>query len=194
MTTQIHSYFKLNVKDCIFMLIDVQDSLFKTVQDNKIIEMNMRLLLRLSSIMNIPLIVTTQNAQKLGPTVPILSKNFHQDQKIHDKLAFSCLKVPTVVEELHNNDRKTLILFGIEAHKCVYQTAIQALEQNYNVIVVTDAVSSRTQENKQIGLQRLRDSGVIVLSTEMIIYELMGEAGTPTFRTMLPYLKDPTTI
>ena len=176
------------------MLIDVQDSLFKAVQDNKIIEMNMRLLLRLGSILNIPLLVTTQNAPKLGPTIPILSKIFPQNQKVHDKLVFSCLKVPTVVEELQNNDRKTLILFGIEAHICVYQTAIQALEQGYNVIVVADAVSSRTQDNKQIGLQRLRDSGVILLSTEMVIYELLGEAGTPIFRTMLPYLKDPTTI
>ena len=191
---QNHSYFKLNVKDCIFMLIDVQDSLFKAVQDNKTIEMNMRQLLRLSSIMDIPVIVTTQNAPKLGPTIPTLSKLFHQNQKVHDKLAFSCLKVPTVVEELQSNSRKTLILFGIESHICVYQTAIQALEQNYNVIVVTDAVSSRTQENKQVGLQRLRDSGIILLSTEMIIYELLGEAGTPTFRTMLPFLKDPTTI
>ena len=192
--TQNHAYFKLNAKDCICMLIDVQDSLFKAVQDNKIIEMNMRLLLRLGSILNIPLLVTTQNAPKLGPTIPILSKIFPQNQKVHDKLVFSCLKVPTVVEELQNNDRKTLILFGIEAHICVYQTAIQALEQGYNVIVVADAVSSRTLDNKQIGLQRLRDSGVILLSTEMVIYELLGEAGTPIFRTMLPYLKDPTTI
>ena len=181
----------LNQNDCIFMLIDVQNSLFKAVHDNNSIEMNMKLLLRLNNILDIPLIVTTQNAPKLGPTLPSLSKLFKQGQKEHDKLTFGCLRVPAVLDELKETKRKTLVLFGIEAHICVYQTAIEAVMDKYNVVVVTDAVSSRLLDNKVTGMQQLSKSGVNLLSTEMVIYELLGEAGTDNFRAMLPYLKDP---
>ena len=173
------------------MLIDVQNSLFKAVHENNSIEMNMKLLLRLNNILNIPLIVTTQNAPKLGPTLPSLSKLFKQGQKEFDKLTFSCLKVPAVLDELKEINKKTLVLFGIEAHICVYQTAMQGIIDNYNVVVVTDAVSSRVLDNKLTGLQQLSKSGVNLLSTEMVIYELLGEAGTDNFRAMLPFLKDP---
>ena len=173
------------------MLIDVQNSLFKAVHENNSIEMNMKLLLRLNNILNIPLIVTTQNSPKLGPTLPSLSKLFKQGQKEFDKLTFSCLKVPAVLDELKEINKKTLVLFGIEAHICVYQTAMQGIIDNYNVVVVTDAVSSRVLDNKLTGLQQLSKSGVNLLSTEMVIYELLGEAGTDNFRAMLPFLKDP---
>ena len=173
------------------MLIDVQGSLFNTIHDNKTIEQNMKILLRLRGILNIPIIVTTQNAPKLGPTLPSLTSLLPNHQKQFDKMVFSCLKVPEVVGELKTSDYKTLVLFGIEAHICVYQTAIDALMKKYHVVIVTDAVSSRTAENKSTALQQLRQSGATLISTEMVIYELLGEAGTKNFKLMLPYLKDP---
>ena len=182
----------LSTEYCVFMLIDVQESLFKVIYDNKNIEMNMKLLLRLAEVLKIPLIVTTQNAPRLGPTLPSLSKLFRENQKEYDKLTFSCLRVPGVFKELEEKKPKTLVLFGIESHICVYQTAIEAITKDYHVVVVTDAVSSRNVENKSTGLRQLIQSGVNLLSTEMVIYELLGEAGTTDFRKMLPYLKDPT--
>ena len=142
--------------------------------------------------MSIPLVVTVQNAPKLGPTLPSLIKLLPDGQKEYNKLVFSCLKVPEVNNDLQTIKRKTVILFGIEAHICVYQTSIDALAKDYNVVVVTDAVSSRTLENKTTGLNQMQKAGVNLLSTEMVIYELLGEAGTTNFRAMLPYLKDPT--
>ena len=140
--------FILKPEECTFILIDVQDSLFKTIHNNKFIEQNMRLLLRLREILNIDLIVTTQNAPRLGPTLPSLSSLLPDSQKQIDKMVFSCLKVSDVITELNIFNHKTLLLFGIEAHICVYQTAIEAITKGYNVIVATDAVSSRTVENK----------------------------------------------
>ena len=183
--------FTLNASDCTFILIDVQESLFRFIHDNKTIEMNMKLLLRLREILNIPLVVTVQNGTKLGSTLPSLVKLLPDDQKEINKLVFSCLKVPEVVNDLESINRKTLVLFGIESHICVYQTSIDALSKDYNVVVVTDAVSSRTSENKTTGLNQMRKSGANLLSTEMVIYELLGEAGTTNFRAMLPFLKDP---
>lgn len=186
--------FILNSKEISFLLIDVQGTLFNVIHDNKAIELNMKLLLRLRNILNIHLIVTTQNAPKLGPTIDSLSALFSKNQKEIDKLTFSCLKVPNVLTELEANNSKTLVLFGIEAHICVYQTAIDALRKKFNVIVVTDAVSSRTLENKLVAFEQLRHSGVSLLSTEMVIYELLGEAGTNNFRAILPFLKDPSKV
>jgi isochorismate hydrolase len=82
----------------------------------------------------------------------------------------------------------TLIFVGVEAHICIYQTAMGALEQGLTPWVVADAVSSRAKSNYELGLARLAAAGVIVGPTEMIIYELLGRAGTPEFKAILPYI------
>ena len=184
------SIFFLNSEETAFLLVDVQESLMKAVQERDKIETNMKLLLRLAQIIGIPVTVTTQNASRLGPIIDSLTNLLLKEQKIYDKLVFSCLRVKPVLEEIQS--KKTVVLFGVEAHICIFQTAMQALSAGYNVIVVSDAVSSRVIENKEAGLQRLREVGVILYSTEMVIYELLGEAGTDDFRAMLPYLKDNT--
>ncbi|MHA1990318.1 MAG: isochorismatase family protein [Candidatus Hodarchaeales archaeon] len=189
MNSKNNEVFFLQKDKVAFLLIDVQESLMKAVQDRTIIETNMKLLLHLSKIMNIPVTVTTQNAKNLGPTIDSLINLLPEDQKIYDKLVFSCLRVESVLEEIKN--RGVLILFGVEAHICVFQTAIQALSKGYEVIVINDAVSSRVDSNKQTGLKRMEKSGVMLYSTEMVIYELLGQAGTENFRRMLPYLRDP---
>ncbi|OLS24614.1 MAG: hypothetical protein HeimC3_18860 [Candidatus Heimdallarchaeota archaeon LC_3] len=188
MNIKNETVFFLHSEETAFLLVDVQKSLMNAVQDNNRIETNMKLLLRLANVIGIPVTVTTQNASRLGPTIDSLTNLLHKDQKIYDKLVFSCLRVKSVLEEIQS--KKTIVLFGVEAHICIFQTSIQALSAGYNVIVVNDAVSSRVIENKESGLQRLREAGVILYSTEMVIYELLGEAGTDNFRAMLPYLKD----
>jgi isochorismate hydrolase len=82
----------------------------------------------------------------------------------------------------------TLILVGVETHICIYQTAMGAMEQGLTPWVVADAVSSRTKVNYQLGLSRLNAVGAIVGPAEMIIYELLGRAGTPEFKAMLPHI------
>ena len=85
--------------------------------------------------------------------------------------------------------RNTLLLCGMEAHICVLQTALGALNQGYIVHVAADAVGSRTELNCRLGLDRMRTAGAVISSTEMIIYELLGGSGTAAFKLMLPYLK-----
>ena len=189
MNSKNDKFLFLHKEEVAFLLIDVQESLMNAVQDRRTIETNMKLLLRLANILNIPITVTTQNAKRLGPTIESLTYLLPDEQKIHNKLVFSCLRVESVLEEIKN--KRILILFGVEAHICVFQTAMQALSEGFKVIVVNDAVSSRVEFNKQSGLERLKESNVMLYSTEMVIYELLGEAGTDHFRAMLPYLKDP---
>jgi nicotinamidase-related amidase len=86
-------------------------------------------------------------------------------------------------------DRTTMLLCGMESHICVTQTALAALREGYGVQVASDAVSSRTEWNWKIGLDRMRAAGAVISSTEMMLYELLRSSGAPAFREMLPYLK-----
>jgi nicotinamidase-related amidase len=86
-------------------------------------------------------------------------------------------------------NRNTLLLCGMESHICVMQTALAALREGYIVQVASDAVSSRTEWNWKIGLERMRAAGAVISSTEMMIYELMRSSSSPAFKEMLPHLK-----
>ena len=85
--------------------------------------------------------------------------------------------------------RNTLLLCGMETHICVMQTALGALNQGLNVHIAADAVSSRTELNWKLGLERMKEAGAVISSTEMMIYELMGRSGSSAFKEILPYLK-----
>jgi nicotinamidase-related amidase len=85
--------------------------------------------------------------------------------------------------------RNTILLCGMESHICVAQTALAALRQGYLVHVASDAVSSRTEWNWKIGLDRMRCAGAVISSTEMILYELLRSSGTDEFKKILGYLR-----
>jgi len=85
--------------------------------------------------------------------------------------------------------RNTLILSGIESHICVTQTALGAMERGYNVHVASDAVSSRTEWNWKAGLDRMREAGATISSTEMIIFEILKRSDSAEFQEMLPDLR-----
>ena len=108
-----------------------------------------------------------------------------------DKLMFSCFGSDVFCSLLKRlpGQRTTILLCGMETHICVMQTALGALRDGYLVHVAADAVSSRTELNWRIGLDRMRAAGAIVSSTEMMIYELLRSSGAPAFREMLPHLK-----
>jgi len=86
-------------------------------------------------------------------------------------------------------NRTTVLLCGMESHICVAQTALGALREGYVAHVASDAVSSRTEWNWQVGLERMRAAGAVISSTEMMIYELLRASGTVAFKEMLQHLK-----
>ncbi|MEK6201180.1 MAG: isochorismatase family protein, partial [Desulfobulbaceae bacterium] len=107
-----------------------------------------------------------------------------------DKTEFNALangETRALVDKLPDSVT-TLILAGVETHICIYQTAMGALERGLTPWVVADAVSARSQANHKMGLARLTAAGAIVGPAEMIIYELLGRAGTPEFKAMLPHV------
>ncbi len=106
-----------------------------------------------------------------------------------DKTAFSCAGDEKFLKALRRSDAEQFVLCGIEAHICVYQTAADLLDTGYDVAVVADAVSSRTIENKAVGLEAMRNSGAKITSVEMILFELLRTAEHEKFRQIAKLIK-----
>ena len=151
---------------------------------------NAQLLIRLAGILKIPAIVSTQYAKGLGETVPEITSLLPDTTPI-DKTMFSCFGSDVFCSMLKRlpGQRTTVLLCGMETHICVMQTALAALRDGYLVHVASDAVSSRTEGNWQVGLDRMRAAGAVISSTEMMTYELLRSSGSPAFKELLPYLK-----
>jgi nicotinamidase-related amidase len=121
--------------------------------------------------------------------VPAVAELLPAEQPVFDKSEFSCLANEEAARALSELGRRRLVVTGVESHICVYQTALAARNAGYDVTVVADAVGSRTAENHAFGLARMRELGCEVAPAEMVIYELLGRAGTPAFKELLPHLK-----
>ena len=107
-----------------------------------------------------------------------------------DKLEFGCFENEVVLAELKSyKDVDTWVCCGVETHICMYQTVLGGIREGYRMWIPADAVSSRTEKNYYTGLDRIRQIGGVVANTELIIYELLHKAGTPEFKSLLPFLK-----
>jgi nicotinamidase-related amidase len=180
----------LETEQCALLVIDIQEKLLPPIFRKEQLVRNSQLLIRLAGILNMPVLVTTQYAKGLGPIVPEIA-SLLPGREVHDKVQFSCFGSDAFCSTLKRlpGNRTTLLLCGMESHICVMQTALAALREGYLVHVASDAVSSRTEWNWQIGLERMKAAGAVISSTEMMIYELMRSSGSEAFKQMLPYLK-----
>jgi hypothetical protein len=151
---------------------------------------NISLMIHLSQVLKMEIIANTQYVKGIGPIVPELA-GLLAGVPCPDKTEFNGLANSDVREMLDGLPPSvdTLLLCGVETHICIYQTAMGALQAGYNVRVVADAVSSRTQENDQYGQQRLREIGTVLAPAEMVLYDLLQKAGTAEFKAMLPHIK-----
>jgi nicotinamidase-related amidase len=175
---------------CTLVVVDIQEKLLPPIFQKEQLVRNAQLLIRLAEILRIPSVVTTQYAKGLGNTIPEIASLLPQAQPI-DKLSFSCFGSDVFCSTLRRipGQRTTVLICGMETHICVTQTALAALREGYMVHVASDAVSSRAEWNRNIGLERMRSAGAVISSTEMIIYELLGSSGTEAFKRMLLHLK-----
>jgi nicotinamidase-related amidase len=180
----------LEAERCALLVVDIQEKLLPPIFQKEQLVRNSQLLIRAAGVMKIPAIVSTQYAKGLGKTVPEVASLLPETEAI-DKNLFSCFGSDVfcaLLKRLPGN-RNTLLLCGMESHICVMQTALAALREGYIVHVASDAVSSRTEWNWKIGLERMRAAGAVISSTEMMVYELMRSSASVAFKEMLPYLK-----
>jgi nicotinamidase-related amidase len=180
----------LRPDDCVLFVVDIQEKLLPPIFNKEQLVRNTQLLIRLATILDLPIIATTQYAKGLGGTVPEIASLLN-GAPVYDKLQFSCFGSDEFCGALKvlPGNRNTVLVCGMEAHICVMQTVLGALNRGYLVHVAADAVGSRAESNWQIGLRRMEAAGAVISSTEMMMYELMRASGTPVFKEMLKHLK-----
>jgi nicotinamidase-related amidase len=179
----------LRVDECVLTVVDIQEKLLPRIHEKDQVIRNSQLLIRLANLVSLPVVLTTQYSKGLGTTVAEIA-SLLPDVKSMDKLEFGCFgngEFCSAISVLAN--RNTLLVCGIETHICIMQTVLGALNQGMTVHVAADAVGSRTELNWKLGLERMREAGAVISSTEMMIYEVLGKSGSPAFKEMLQYLK-----
>lgn len=172
----------------VLLVVDVQEKFLPVLFEADRLLQNCAIAIRAARILGVPVLVTEQYPQGLGPVVAPLRDALGDFAPI-EKVAFSCFGCVEFAEKLADLGRTTLLLTGIETHVCVLQTALAGLRQGYDVHALADATTSRAAQNWQWGLERMRQAGAVITSTEMTLFELLGEAGTEEFRAVQTLLK-----
>lgn len=178
----------LNPQQSALILVDVQGNLARAMPENKRLIKNIQSSIKAAQVLDIPIVWIEQYPEGLGETVAEL-KELLPDQVPLTKTTFGCMANAGINEVLAQLGRKQLLVCGIEAHVCVYQSVIQMLETGYEVELITDAVGSRDPANKQLAIAKMQAKGASLTSTEMWIFEATQDAKSPLFKDILSIVK-----
>jgi len=170
------------------VVVDVQERLWPAIFEKERVLQNTVRLSQGAAVLQVPIFATEQYRKGLGPTVPEVAAAIPGFAPM-EKLAFSACGAADFVPALESKQVSEAVLCGIEAHVCVSQTCLDLLDKGFRVFVVADAVSSRTPENYRIGVERMRAAGAVIVSTEMVLFELLEQAGTAEFKQILALVK-----
>lgn len=172
----------------LLLVVDIQEKLAPAIHDSATVIANNIRLLQGARKLGIPAFVSEQYVKGLGSSVPAI-RDAAVDAQFFEKTHFSCAAEPGVVELLRRCGRTQIILTGTETHVCVLQTALGLLAEGFTLFLVADAASSRTPENRQAAIERLRHASVHIATTEMVLFEWLHRACTDEFRALLPLIK-----
>jgi nicotinamidase-related amidase len=178
----------LDADSTFVLVVDVQAKLFAAVSDPAGLAVELCRLIRGARVLGLPVVLAEQNPAGLGPTIPEVA-GLLPDVTPLAKMSFSCCEDEGIMAALAALGRRQVLICGLEAHVCVYQTAVGLVANGYEVQVVADAVSSRTEANRRIGLGRARDAGAGITSVETCLFELLGVAEGPAFKEILRIVK-----
>lgn len=172
----------LNKDHSCLLLIDVQEKLALKVQKAEDMLQRCQWLLQVANDLNVPCIVSEQYPKGLSHTVASLAQYANPVSSI-EKVHFSCLRNATFQKSFNQLQKKQCVLIGIETHVCVLQTAIDLKTAGFDVFVVIDAVSSRYHQDHKYSLKRMQACGIQLVTSEMVLFEWLEQAGTPQFKT-----------
>jgi nicotinamidase-related amidase len=166
------------------VVVDVQEAFRPAVVDFERVAANTAVLVQGASVLGLPIVATEQYPKGLGRTVPEVAEHLDGVEPL-EKVCFSA----TDADGFDLEDRDQALVCGIESHVCVSQTAHGLLDRGVEVHVARDAVSSRTEENRELGLHKMESSGAILTSVETGLFELLGRAGSEEFKQVQRLVK-----
>lgn len=180
--------FFINKDDSALVIVDIQERLAVVMSEREKVIRNTLHLMEAAKLLQLPVIVTEQYPQGLGPTVSEIREALPSYEPI-EKLAFNCCGEPGFMKALESTGKKKIILCGMETHVCVLQTCIGSLREGYTVHAVSDAICSRSQENFETGIEFMRDAGAVITGTETVLFQLLERAGTEEFKIISRRIK-----
>lgn len=178
----------IRAEESALVVIDMQERLVPAMQAPARTIRNTRLLLQAAGDLDVPVLLSEQYPEGLGSTVPEIMRVAGK-ARIIPKLHFSCMEEPDFAQAFGDLGRSQAVLAGMEAHICVMQTAASLIGSGVQVFVVSDATASRTLESERACIDRLQAIGAGIVTTEMVVYEWLGRAGTDAFRRMLKLVR-----
>jgi nicotinamidase-related amidase len=174
------------------LVVDVQQRLLPAILDGERLLPRIAILLRAAERLSVPVTVTEQYPKGLGPTVEVLLEALPPAAVVLPKITFSSAfdhAIGERVEALRSQGRTQLVICGTEAHVCVLQSALGFRALGLEVAVVADAVSSRAAESVSAACARLLHAGCHWVTTEMVVFEWLRQAGTDDFRALSALIK-----
>lgn len=190
------------------VLVDYQERLMPAIYEGAVVLANAVRLAKIARLLEVPVWGTEQNPSRLGPNDAALRSLCHKTlSKMHFSAAQEGLgewlcpppkpqggnarSLPKHLQKPASSEpeRGTIVIAGCEAHVCLLQTALNLLEEEWDVCVVTDACSSRTERNRDAAFDRLAGAGAELVTTEMVLFEWMGSCEHPQFKAMLELVK-----
>ena len=200
----------LDAQECQLVLMDYQARLMPAMLDATAVVANAARLAHVAALVQVPVFATEQNPSRLGPTVDGLRAALQQARaRTLSKMQFSAVEeglgewlrpevqapqgnarsLPKHLQKPAASQRQSIVLAGCEAHICMLQTALDLVEDEFEVWVVTDACTSRTERNRDAAFDRLASAGVELVTTEMVAFEWLRSAEHPAFKAMLQLVK-----
>lgn len=179
--------YYVNKDEAILFIVDIQEKLARVMEQQDFVINNNGILIQAARTLHFPLLATEQYPKGLGRTVPQLFEHLHEDE-IFEKMRFTAY-TDDVAQRLKSHGKMKIILTGMETHVCVLQTTRDLLAAGYQVFVVADAITSRTEKNYQNGLDLMRQMGAVITNTETVLFDLLKVAGTPEFKALSPLIK-----
>jgi nicotinamidase-related amidase len=164
----------LEIENTVLLIVDIQGKLAHLMDKKEHLFKNVQKLIKGMRTLGVPILWVEQNPRGLGPTIPEIVSLLSDIEPI-SKMTFSSCRNDRFVQALNALDRKQILISGIEAHICVYQTAADLVAVGY--------------ENKEVGLQKMRDAGVGVTSVETALFELLKVAEGDQFRDIIRIVK-----
>ena len=178
----------LDRKECILLIIDVQERLVNAL-DKDVVVGRTATLTKAAKILSIPTIVTEQYSKGLGPTVAPIKQSLAPNTPIIEKSAFSALKEKAFIDVFKTHNKKQIVVCGIETHVCVHQTVSDLIDQGYDVYVVKDACASRNKYEFKQGIERMQENGAKISCVEIVLFEWLRSAKNPFFKEVQALIK-----
>jgi nicotinamidase-related amidase len=178
---------RLNRDNILFVFMDLQEKLLMKIPEVQRLLSRNELLIAAANVLGLPYMLTSQYRKGLGEIAGSLRDKIKVP--VLDKTSFSCMGDETVAKEVDKSGRRSLVISGVETHICVLQTCLDLLAKGFQVSVVADAVAARTETDHELGLKRMESAGAMLVTAEMVIYELLGRSDTDAFKKILPLIK-----